>query len=926
MSKRSKLWCAVVGAGVGLSAMMVVHAAAADKYLDDAKRYQEKGEHRAAIIQFKNALQQDSNNREARISLAQSYLQIGDGASAEKELKRAQELGAAPDRVVPLLARSYLLQGKIRQVLSDFQPDKLTSPQARATLLAAQGTAHLALKEFAQAQNKFDAALKLDGASSDALLGRVRAAIYQQRIDDAQQQVDDLVKRFPRLAEAWLLKGEIHRMRAEPQRALEAYQHVINVEPDNVNGYIGHAMMLISQQKYAEATKDLDVLTQKVPQHPMVHYLKGLSAFQQGKMEAAKESLQRVELIAPNYAATNLLMGAIQYNENQLESAAESLKRFLGAVPEHLPARKLYAATMLKLNQPARAIEILDVVAKQAQDDAQLLALLGSAYMQQGDSSKGIENLERAAKAAPDAAAIRTQLALGYLATGESGQAVSQLESAVDLGQGLVQADMLLVFTHLQRREYNDAIEAARAMAKKMPKSPVPANMIGVAELGKRDVVAARKEFERALKLDPKFSPAHINLAKLDEVEGKMDAAKKHYEAVITQDEKHVGAMLSLARLAAQSGKPQEALKWLERAREKAPESMEAGLVLAQYHLRNGDTAQALNVARDVANRFPDHPAVLETLGQAQLANGQTSNAVASFRSLVDSNPKEVQAHYLLALAQAKAGDNKAAMATLGKALEVQPDHVPSMVALADVKLASGQTKEATDLARRLQKRDEAQALGYQLEGKILLKEGKFEEAASLFDKAYKKTPSAEVAVDYYQARRNLGQPNAAELMTRWLKDHPDDTAMAMRVAMAYQGEKRNKDAITYYERVLKKQPENVIALNNLAWLYHEAGDKRALDLAERAYRRKPEDAAIADTFGWILVQQGDVNRGVTVLQEAAMRAPQIGEIRYHLAVGLEKTGRRDEAGRELKRLLRDHNDFPQAKEAQALLDQLQKK
>src|SRR3569833_4640758 len=100
MSRRSMLWRAILGAGAGLGAMVAGHAAAVDKYLDDAKRYQENGEHRSAIIQFKNALQQDANNRDARMLLAQSYLQIGDGASAEKELQRAQELGASPDQVV----------------------------------------------------------------------------------------------------------------------------------------------------------------------------------------------------------------------------------------------------------------------------------------------------------------------------------------------------------------------------------------------------------------------------------------------------------------------------------------------------------------------------------------------------------------------------------------------------------------------------------------------------------------------------------------------------------------------------------------------------------------------------------------------------------------------------------------------------------
>ena len=72
-----------------------------DQYLEDAKRLQQKGEYRAAIIQLKNALQNDANQPQVRVMLARSYLKSGDGASAEKELKRARELGAEPSQVLP---------------------------------------------------------------------------------------------------------------------------------------------------------------------------------------------------------------------------------------------------------------------------------------------------------------------------------------------------------------------------------------------------------------------------------------------------------------------------------------------------------------------------------------------------------------------------------------------------------------------------------------------------------------------------------------------------------------------------------------------------------------------------------------------------------------------------------------------------------
>ena len=56
------------------------------------------------------------------------------------------------------------------------------------------------------------------------------------------------------------------------------------------------------------------------------------------------------------------------------------------------------------------------------------------------------------------------------------------------------------------------------------------------------------------------------------------------------------------------------------------------------------------------------------------------------------------------------------------------------------------------------------------------------------------------------------------------------------------------------------------------------------------------------------------------------MRAPHLPEIRYHMAVALDKAGRKGEARKELERLLRDNKDFAQAKNAQALLDQIQNK
>jgi len=161
--------------------------------------------------------------------------------------------------------------------------------------------------------------------------------------------------------------------------------------------------------------------------------------------------------------------------------------------------------------------------------------------------------------------------------------------------------------------------------------------------------------------------------------------------------------------------------------------------------------------------------------------------------------------------------------------------------------------------------------------------------------------------------------------LAQWLAEHPDDVPMRMVLAGAYQGEGKHKEAAGHYEQVIKRQPNNVVALNNLAWLYQEQGNAKALDYAERAYAQAPDKPEIIDTLGWLLVQNGKTERGLVLLQEAASKAPHIPEIRYHMAVGLHKAGRDEEARKELKRVLQKNPDFADADKAKALVERLEK-
>jgi len=111
--------------------------------------------------------------------------------------------------------------------------------------------------------------------------------------------------------------------------------------------------------------------------------------------------------------------------------------------------------------------------------------------------------------------------------------------------------------------------------------------------------------------------------------------------------------------------------------------------------------------------------------------------------------------------------------------------------------------------------------------------------------------------------------------------------------------------------------------LNNLAWLYFQKDDPRALELGAKAYELAPRRPEVVDTYGWILLSSGNSEKALVILQEALVSAPDNAEITYHVAVAMDKAGRRDEARKLLSRLFRGNPSFSEVDKAKDLLTRL---
>jgi predicted Zn-dependent protease len=135
----------------------------------------------------------------------------------------------------------------------------------------------------------------------------------------------------------------------------------------------------------------------------------------------------------------------------------------------------------------------------------------------------------------------------------------------------------------------------------------------------------------------------------------------------------------------------------------------------------------------------------------------------------------------------------------------------------------------------------------------------------------------------------------------------------------------KNDRAIEQFEAVRSARPNDVLALNNLAWLYSRTGDARALTYGEKAHELAPQSPDVNDTLGWILVERGEVDRGLRLLKEAAAAAPAQAIVQYHYAVALSRAGKLEDAQIVLANIVANNGTSPEAADARKLLDQIKK-
>jgi len=520
----------------------------------------------------------------------------------------------------------------------------------------------------------------------------------------------------------------------------------------------------------------------------------------------------------------------IYIGQKKFPEAEATLKNAMAAVPKDASLRLTLATFYFGTKRQADLVALLSDMTKD-------LKLFPQAYLQSGDFYVRVNQFDTALKQYEegirrDSGRKNTYLKREievYIRQGNIATAQAKNELILHNDPKDPEARGLRATFMLDKGEVNEAMSDLQSVVIARPQNFVARFNLGRAEFAKGEPERAFEEFQKCIELRPDYLPARYALTQVDIVRGNFDAA------VHDADE-----ILKIAPLSAQ-GRVMKAA--------------------ALQRLNKYDDARKL--LNEVLAQKPNQEETLLEIGVLDLNQKKTKDAMEHFR----------------------------------RAYEAAPNNIRGLLGESKALLMDGQPDKSVDLIRQAAQKTPGPVLQREL-GNAQMAARQFDAAIATYQALVNATSDQKVKGDLWarigESYRYKGDfPKSIQFMEMATTAMPENAAVATNLALLYEAADNLPKARTYYEKAIKIDQNNPLALNNLAYLITETnGDlNQAMTYATQAKLKLPNFLEVSDTIGWIYLKQNVSDSAVDEFKRLVVQAPMNPIYHYHYAMALKQKG-----------------------------------
>ncbi|MYM62007.1 XrtA/PEP-CTERM system TPR-repeat protein PrsT [Pseudomaricurvus sp. HS19] len=892
-----------------------------DALYQEARHSIDSGDLNAAIIQLKVILQESPGHLPSRIQIGRLYQTIGNPLAAEKELEYALNHGGDKDAILPALLSVYVNLGRAEKA-SELPVDGLT-PENLGIAYAFQSQAQLMLGNEDKAQTLLDKANELSGESPEVKTTSAAFSLVNDR-EQAKQLLREVVEQDPAYAPAWSRLAVIHDVNEDPDSAEEAYSEAIKLNGGVVD-YLRRASLRLRNGKLDEAQADINLARKMAPNYYEVDFLQGQIFMAQNRLEDSQNSFLQTYSKKADFTPGLYFLALNSYLLKQYDTALDLAETYYQEGEQNLPGRLLLAQVLLRQGNFLKPVKLLQSSIEEEPENLQVIATLADAYHGSGQFDKELPLLNKLTTLQGDSEFLQYRRIVAQLRSGQAQEGLAQAQSALASKPDNWPVVQALVQYHSVARSFDKALEAARSFAQNNPDSAQAFNLLGVSQLQAGQTAEAKASFAKAHSLEPSNIKILHNMALVALTEKDISSAKSYYQKALKTDATDLATLLKLAALEREDDK-KAFVSHLQTAITHHPEALHPRYLLARYYLENRETEKVLRTLGDynVYETYNREIALLQA--EYYFYTGDSKEAERLCDLTIRNNADDIDALFLKSQLLRLRKEDAAAGKLISRILKLQPDYLLANIDYIDDLTRRKDFSGAEQHAERM--------LGkYPGNPQLLMKLGiaqralgKSSEARDNLEQAYKNAPGAVTLAPYASLLFETEPKEALSLLEGRISKHPDEVPSRSLLAGLYLKEGRETAAAKQYESILQTAPNNLLALNNLAWLYRQDKPETALDYSRKATRLQAGSPPLLDTFAVVLMHNEYYDRALEAINEATRNStPGQGDPTYffHKAQILDAMGKKDESKLILNALLDSETDFPEKAEAQDMLKRL---
>ena len=836
-------------------------ASEAAPHIQRAETYADQGQYRSALLEVRNAIKAEPGNASHIVRLGELYMAIGAAREASELL--APWLEDHTQQVALPLARAYVRQGKhlsARETLEQYKPE---GPEQQTSASLIRGEVLRISGDKTEALTLFRSLMEGHPSSMEAALGTIRSLLDLNKPQEAIRTAENWLQQNPPQPQMRYWKGVAQYRAGNLEAAAETLTDAAGdlptsdvFLPDRRNILTLLSRVLTEQGKTVEAQVYNKILAENQNTRAQEQEDAAMAAIEEGNIDEAKRILDDMLEMDPENRQAALMLGTLATGTGDYETGSRLLTDNLD--PETTPTPFLRAATVAQVDSGKReqALKTLERAMEARPNDNEILAMHGILALSMPEHQEaGIASLSKALANEPDRVRLRLAFARHYLRNEQPEQALAQLRQAFTARPDAWTTTGAYLSLLIQQGETREAGEIRDSLLNGWANQPAAILLASIADARLGNVDEAIKRLEELVDENPELQEPKLTLASLYAQKGMNEQAVDLLVTAANLNPEDIKPLQQAGQIYALNHSAGEVEAWLTEVADENPDlAQNADTLSAVINIRQGN----LDRARNLLGPWQDSDSAIVERAMARLLAAEARAAV-------------------------QAEDYATARTKAAEAIAMEPQNLRFALLTVGIAQAEGKIDEAFASLDAVEENfGQEPAAILSRTALISQKEG----AEAAYDHLlgqWETSQEAALMPSLLRLARAEAPDSLDGLTNSWLSAHPDSVAAHMARAAWLMGNGQEIVAANHYKQVISRQPDNTMALNNLAWILREEDTDSALEFAERARVLAPENPAVLDTYGWILHLAGKHAEAKEFIERAVALAPDDTEIRGHL-------------------------------------------